>query len=76
MGKIDDVLTAMAKALGDKPYCSGIHLSLSDIAVGCALAYLDFRFPNVAWRDTHPVLARLQDKLAQRQSFIDTFPIA
>ena len=76
MGKIDDVLTAMAKALGDKPYCSGIHLSLSDIAVGCALAYLDFRFPNIAWRDTHPVLARLQDKLAQRQSFIDTFPIA
>ena len=71
-----DVLTAMAKALGDKPYCSGIHLSRSDIAVGCALAYLDFRFPNVAWRDTHPVLARLQDKLAQRQSFIDTFPIA
>jgi len=76
MGKIDDVLIAMAKALGDKPYCSGIHLSLSDIAVGCALAYLDFRFPNIAWRDTHPVLAKLQDKLAQRQSFIDTFPVA
>ena len=76
MGKIDDVLTAMAKALGDKPYCSGIHLSLSDIAVGCALAYLDFRFPNIAWRDMHPVLAKLQDKLAQRQSFIDTFPVA
>ena len=76
MAKIDDVLTAMAKALGDKPYCSGIHLSLSDIAVGCALAYLDFRFPNIAWRDTHPVLAKLQDKLAQRQSFIDTFPVA
>ena len=75
MDKIDDVLTAMAKALGDKPYCSGIHLSLSDIAVGCALAYLDFRFPNIAWRDTHPVLAKLQDKLAQRQSFIDTFPV-
>lgn len=76
MDKIDDVLTAMAKALGDKPYCSGIHLSLSDIAVGCALAYLDFRFPNIAWRDTHPVLAKLQYKLAQRQSFIDTFPVA
>ncbi len=76
MGKIDEVLTAMGKALGDKPYCSGIHLSLSDIAVGCALAYLDFRFPNIAWRDTHPVLAKLQDKLAQRQSFIDTFPTA
>ena len=76
MGKIDEVLVAMAKALGDKSYCSGIHLSLSDIAVGCALGYLDFRFPEVAWRETHPALAKLQDKLAQRQSFIDTFPTA
>jgi glutathione S-transferase len=76
MGKIDEVLVAMAKALGDKSYCSGIHLSLSDIAVGCALGYLDFRFPDIAWRETHPALAKLQDKLAQRQSFIDTFPVA
>ncbi len=26
-------IAAMAKGLGDKPFCSGIHLSLSDIAV-------------------------------------------
>ena len=76
MGKIDEVLVAMSKALGDKAFCSGIHLSLSDIAVGCALGYLDFRFPDIAWRETHPALAKLQDKLAQRQSFIDTFPVA
>ena len=76
MGKIDEVLVAMAKALGDKAFCSGIHLSLSDIAAGCALGYMDFRFPEVAWREAHPTLAKLQDKLAQRQSFIDTFPVA
>jgi glutathione S-transferase len=76
MGKIDEVLGAMAKTLGDKAYCSGIHLSLSDIAAGCALGYLDFRFSEVAWRDTYPTLAKLQDKLAQRQSFMDTFPTA
>jgi glutathione S-transferase len=76
MGKIDEVLVAMAKALGEKSFCSGIHLSLSDIAVGCALGYLDFRFPDVQWRAAHPNLAKLQDKLAQRQSFIDTFPVA
>jgi glutathione S-transferase len=74
MGKVNDVLTAMAAALGDKAYCSGIHLSLSDISVGCALGYLDFRFPDIDWRSAHPGLAKLQDKLAQRQSFIDTFP--
>jgi glutathione S-transferase len=64
----------MAQGLGDKPFCSGIHLSLSDIAVGCALGWLEFRFPQIEWRTRHPNLARLQDKLSLRQSFIDTKP--
>jgi glutathione S-transferase len=51
-----------------------VHLSLSDIAVGCALAYLDLRFAHIDWRARHPNLARLQDKLSQRPSFIDTAP--
>jgi glutathione S-transferase len=74
MGKIDAALAAMAKGLGDKPFCAGIHLTLADIAVGCALGYLDFRFPQVEWRRHHLSLARLADKLAQRQSFIDSAP--
>ena len=73
--KVASSLKAMAKGLGDKPFCSGIHLSLADIAVGCALGYLEFRFPQVLWRTDHPHLARLQDKLMQRQSFIDTLPV-
>ena len=44
------------------------------IAVGCAIGYLDFRFPAIAWRERHANLARLSDKLALRQSFIDTRP--
>jgi glutathione S-transferase len=44
-------LRAMSHGLADKAYCSGAHLSLSDIAVGCALGYLDFRFPEIAWRE-------------------------
>jgi len=74
MAKIDAALAAMAKGLGDKPFCAGIHLTLADIAVGCALEYLDFRFPQVEWRRHHLALARLCDKLSQRQSFIDTAP--
>ncbi len=74
MGKIDVTVKAMSTGLGDKPFCSGIHLSLSDIAVGCALGYLDFRFPQIDWRTPYPNLTRLYDKLAQRQSFIDTRP--
>ncbi len=74
MKKVEASLAAMSKGLGDKPFCSGIHFSLSDIAVGCARGYLDFRFPHIDWRGEHANLARLYDKLAQRQSFIDTQP--
>jgi glutathione S-transferase len=74
MEKVDAALKAMSRGLGDKPFCSGIHLSLSDVAVGCALGYLSFRFPQLEWRTTHPNLARLTDKLALRQSFMETRP--
>ena len=74
MGKIDAALKAMARGLGEKAFCSGVHFSLSDVAVGCALGYLDFRFPALDWRAEHPNLAKLQAKLALRQSFIDSLP--
>ena len=74
MDKIDQCLKAMSLGLGEKAYCSGIHLSLSDVAVGCALGYLDFRFPAVAWRSAHPNLAKLAEKLSKRQSFFDSLP--
>jgi glutathione S-transferase len=74
MSRIHSALGAMSTGLGDKPWCSGIHLSLADIAVGCALGYLDFRFPQIAWRDQHANLAKLSEKLNARQSFIDTRP--
>ena len=72
--KVNDAVKAMARGLGDKPFCAGIHLSLADIAVGCALGYLDFRFPQIDWRTDHPNLAKLAEKLAQRPSFADTLP--
>ena len=74
MDKVHASLKAMAQGLGDKPFCSGIHLSLSDIAVGCALGWLEFRFPDIGWRAEYPNLAKLMDKLAQRASFADTKP--
>ena len=74
MEKINAVLKAMSTGLADKPFCSGVYFSLSDVAVGCALGYLDYRFPQVTWRDSYANLARLQDKLALRPSFIETAP--
>lgn len=75
LGKVQASLKAMSQGLGEKPFCAGIHLSLADIAVGCALGYLDFRFPQIDWRTDYPNLVRLHDKLMQRPSFADTVPI-
>ena len=74
MGRIHATLKAMSTGLAEKPFCSGIHFSLSDVAVGCALGYLDLRFAAIAWRETHPNLAKLQEKLMLRASFADTIP--
>ena len=67
-------LKAMSLGLGDKPFCAGIHMSLADIAVGCALGYLDFRFEGIDWRTPYPNLQRLYEKLMQRASFTDSTP--
>ncbi|MDM0014117.1 glutathione S-transferase N-terminal domain-containing protein [Variovorax sp. J22P168] len=74
LGKVRAGIAAMAKGLADKPFCSGIHLSLSDIAVGCALGWVDFRFPEIDWRADHANLTKLFDKLMLRPSFADTKP--
>ena len=74
LAKVNASLKAMSQGLGEKPFCAGIYLSLADIAVGCALGYVDFRFPEIEWRGTYPNLAKLQDKLMQRQSFVDSKP--
>ena len=74
LSKVHASVKAMSQGLGEKPFCAGIYLSLADIAVGCALGYLDFRFADIDWRADYPNLAKLHDKLTQRPSFIDTRP--
>jgi len=74
MGKVHAGLKAMSQGLNDKPWCNGNAYTLADVAAGCALGYLDFRFPGIGWRGQHPNLAKLYVKLAARQSFIDTQP--
>jgi glutathione S-transferase len=76
MSRVGATLKAFAQGLGDKPFCAGNHLTLADVAAGCALGYLDFRFAHIDWRGEFPNLKRLYDKLAARQSFVDTAPPA
>ena len=49
--------------------------SIGHIALGCALAYLDFRFADRHWRDDHPRLAEWQASVAARASFRATEPV-
>jgi glutathione S-transferase len=74
--KVDAALQAMSTGLAEGAWCNGAHYSLADIAVGCALGWIAFRFPAIEWRDEYPNLARLSDKLAERPSFRDTVPKA
>lgn len=74
MSKVNAGIAAMSRGLGEKPWCNGQAYTLADIAVGCALGYLDFRFGSIDWRGQYPNLARLSEKLAARPSFAETQP--
>lgn len=71
---IDAGLEYMSRLLDDKTWCMGTPFTFADAAVGCALGYLDFRFPDIDWRGRHANLAQLYDKLMQRPSFAETAP--
>lgn len=74
--KIIAALSSMNTTLGDEPFCMGVNLSLADLAVGCALSYLDLRLPDISWRDRYSNLTRLYEKLEVRPSFVTTAPPA
>jgi glutathione S-transferase len=76
MSRVDSALSAMSSGLADRTWCHGNQMSLADIAVGCAVGYLDFRYPQVDWRGRHGNLARLWERLATRPSFTETAPPA
>lgn len=50
-------------------------LTMGQVAVGCALEYLDFRHSARNWREGRPNLAAWQKEFAQRQSMQDTVPL-
>lgn len=74
--KVNATITHMSLGLGERPWFFGIHMTLADIAVACALEWLSYRFPRLEWREKHANLTKLVDKMSARQSFIDTAPPA
>ena len=76
MGKVEAALSQMSQELGENAWCHGNQMTLADIALGCALAWLSFRFPKLEWQTKYANLDGLYQKLMQRSSFIETTPPA
>lgn len=72
--KVERGLQVLSKDLGENKWCVGNAFSLADIAVGCALAYVNLRMPECNWAEQYPNLALLLEQLNQRKSFQDTQP--
>ena len=49
-------------------------LDIGEVALGCALGYLDFRFAGEDWRSAHPKLAGWYEAFAERASMQATIP--
>ena len=64
---LDALETADAGDFGDR-------IDIGTITVGCALGYLDFRFPKLAWRTGRPLLAAWFEGFAARPSMLQTVP--
>jgi glutathione S-transferase len=52
------------------------EVDLGQIAVACALGYLDFRFADLGWRTAHPRLSGWFMEFSQRASMQQTMPSA
>ncbi len=72
--KVNAGLKAMSVGLKDTAFCAGNQYTLADVAVGCTLDWLTFRFPEISWRAEYPNLEKLMEKLAERPSFKETLP--
>jgi len=49
-------------------------MTLGEIAVGCALGWLDFRMPQFDWRGRRPALTAWYARFAERPSMLATAP--
>jgi glutathione S-transferase len=74
LGKVTRGVAVMNRDLEGSAWCAGTGYSLADIAVGCCVGWLTFRFPDLDWRADSPALARHYDKLMDRSTFVETMP--
>ncbi len=74
MDKVQAATHAIARELGGRPFMGGDEINLADIACGCALFWLEFRMPQLAWREANAHLRAWAERLEMRPSFDATRP--
>ncbi len=67
--KNDATLAALE---AEAPALAGGPMTIGHIAIGCALAYLDFRYADMGWRNGRPALAAWFAGFAARPSMVAT----
>jgi glutathione S-transferase len=68
MSKVTDALAKLEVQAG----AFGARVDIGTITVGCAVSYLDLRFPDNGWRDRCPGLKAWYDAFSQRPSMVAT----
>lgn len=76
MEKVERALDVLETKAAGRIWLHGDDMTLGDISVGIALAYLDLRFATLNWRASRPAVTALAERLFTRDSFVDTVPPA
>lgn len=71
LGKVAACLDAIE---GEAPSLHVESPTIGDVTIGCALGYLDFRFPELKWRDLRPAAARWNESFQALPAMIATRP--
>lgn len=69
IGKITAALDRIEAVVADMP-----PLDIGAVAIACALGYLDFRYPDLAWREGRPAAAAWYAVFEGRPSMMATEP--
>jgi len=68
-GQIDKINTSL-QALEVAPQTLANRLDIGSLTIGCALWYVDLRFPELNWRERHPHVAAWYAIYSQRPAML------
>ena len=74
IARLRAAIDRMLDAMEDDVAGFGDEIDIAQISFGCALGYLDFRFPDIDWRSGRSTLAAWHQTFSDRPSMRETAP--